>query len=51
MSMLGTIERDIIQWEDAMTKEVASLVQTVDQLFTELSADIRVGESTVAPRV
>jgi hypothetical protein len=48
-SLLGTIERDLIQWEEAMTKEVASLVQTVDQLFTELSAEIRTGESTVAP--
>jgi hypothetical protein len=49
MSVLGSIERDISQWEDAMTRELASLIQTVDQLFVELSADIRVRQSTVAP--
>jgi hypothetical protein len=48
-SLLGTIERDISQWEDAMTKEMATLIQTVDQLFVELSADIRAGESIVIP--
>ncbi len=48
-SVLGTLEHDLSQWEDAMTKEMASLIQTVDQLFVELSADLRVSESTVAP--
>lgn len=47
-SLLCTIERDLSQWEDAMTKEMASLIQTVDQLFVELSADMRAGESTMA---
>ena len=33
--LLGTLERDLIQWEDAMTKELVSLIQIVDQVFIE----------------
>jgi parallel beta-helix repeat protein len=47
--LLGIIERDIMQWEDAMMKELATQTQALDQLFVELSADIRAAESTVAP--
>jgi uncharacterized delta-60 repeat protein len=34
-TVLGTIERDISQWEETMTKELASLTQTIDRLFTD----------------
>lgn len=34
-----------------MTRELASLVQAIDPVFAELSADIHAGESTVAPLV
>jgi hypothetical protein len=45
MSLLGTSERDISQWEDAMTKELASLMQAVDQVFTDWgSAVLNPGE-------
>jgi hypothetical protein len=34
-SLLGTLERDLSQWEDAMTRELAYVIQTVDQVFTD----------------
>jgi uncharacterized delta-60 repeat protein len=34
-SGLSAIEQDISQWEEAMTKELTSLIQTIDQLFAD----------------
>jgi probable HAF family extracellular repeat protein len=48
-SVLGTIEQNLSQWQDAMSKELGSLPQTVDQLFAELAADALADEPTLAP--